>query len=112
VPALPTEELVVALIGALGVGDCDFADQAAQQACVIRPRLQSCRNERIDRGIDPTDEETGNTGDSLQVTAVGRVSLQSRNVGLCHPLVQILGKQQRHVNANSLGDKLAESGMP
>ena len=113
-PALPAEELLVALIGQLGVGNRDLADQAAQQACLVRVRrrLQPRRDERIDRGIDPADEETGDAGNSLQVAAACGILLQACNVGFRHPLVRVLSKQQCHIDVDPLGDELVDSGNP
>ena len=113
-PAPPAEELLVALVGELGVGNRDLAGQAAQHACLvrIRPRLQTRRDERIDRGINPADEKTGDAGNSLQVAAAGGVCLQARNVSFRHPLVRVLSKQQCHIDVDPLADELVDSGNP
>jgi hypothetical protein len=51
--------LAVALVGELGIRDGGPAGQAAQESllCRIGRCLQACRDQRIDRGVDPADEK-------------------------------------------------------
>src|SRR5206468_8215435 len=93
-PAPATEEFLVALVGELGVGNRDFACKGAQKTLLswIRRGLQPCRNERIDRGVNPADEETGNAGYALQVTALGTKLFEPGKVRVRHPLIRFLGK--------------------
>ena len=89
-PAPPAEELLVALIGELGVGNRDLAESSRAVGLSRSHSVPACSraaDERIDRSIDPADEKTGDAGNPLQVAAAGGIGLQARNVGFCHPLV-------------------------
>ena len=89
-PTSTVEELLIPLVGQLGVGNRDLADQAAQHAHLvcIRLRFQTCRDKRINLGINPADEKTSDAGNLLQVATPACVCLEARNVSLCHLFVQ------------------------
>src|SRR5204863_4789378 len=81
----------VALIGELGVGDCDFAAKLSKYLPLTGRKLIGSRvDELVDSGIDATDKETGNAGDLTRVTAPGNHAFEPGQVGFDNFAVDLL----------------------
>ncbi len=111
-PAPAADQLLVTLVGELGICNRDLAGQGPQQALLlrIRRRVQPFCGNSIDRCIDPADEETGHAGHTPQVSSAGGKRLQPRHVRARHLFVRVLRKEQRDVDADALADQLLDRG--
>ena len=78
-PARPGEDLLVALVGQLGVGDGHLARQRAQQRLLPGVRSstrQPLGDHAVEGGVDPADEEAGHAGHPGRIAAAGGEALQ------------------------------------
>ena len=105
-PALVRINLLVALVGELGIGDRDFALEALQ------PRLL-CRIDGgrdllveliVDESVDAADEEAGDACDLVRIAALLGERFEPRNISLGDLGIDLLGKQQGHVYVDTLAD--------
>ena len=95
------ENFLVALIGELGVGDGDLALQLGAFV----------RQQRIEGGIDPADEEARHRGDAVHRLSLLHAAFQSAQVGLRHRYVALDGEQQGDVDVQTVGDELFDRGQ-
>ena len=112
-PARCLEDLPVALIDELRVGDGDPAEEPLQQDALRRGGgLEAPRHDLVDRGVDPADEEAGHARHPAQIGAPRGAGLQALDVGLGHLLVDLLGEEEGHVDVDPLADELADGRDP
>ncbi len=109
-PALVRIYFSIELIGELGVGDRDFALQLLQLC--LGGRIGGCGDLLvelvIDQGVDAADEEARHAGHLVRVAALFGESLEPGNVSLGNLGVDLLRKQQRHVDVDPLADQRAD----
>ena len=114
VPARAGKQLLVFLIGELGVGDRDLALQRGQPLLfgAGRWRLRDLFVELlVDRAVDAADEEAGDAGDMGGIAALGDVFFQAGDIGLGDLDIDLLREQQRDVDADAFADQMLDRGQ-
>ena len=95
--ALAVEQLPKTGVGHLRVGDPHLS-------------LDALAHARVDRRVDPADEEARHRRDPRDVPTVRQQLLQPRQVRVHHALVHLGGEQQRDVDVDPCGDQLSDRG--
>ena len=65
---------------------------------------------RVDRGVDPADEEAGHAGHTAGSPPRATSASRPGDVRLCDLLVGVLREEQRHVDVDALADELLDRG--
>jgi hypothetical protein len=105
------EDLQVALVGQLGVGDRHPASQRTQQGLFPRPgrlRRQPLGDQGIERGVDAADEEAGHAGHAGRIAAAVDQALQTIDVGLGDLTVDVAVEQQGDIDVDAFADQLLD----
>jgi hypothetical protein len=113
-PPRPGEDLLVALVDQLGVGDRNLARQRAQQGPFPfhGRRRQPVLDQLVEGGVHPADEEAGHAGHARRIAAARQEPLQARQIRLGDLLVHVLREQQRGVDVDAFADQLLDGGNP
>ncbi len=106
-PALVRIDLLVELIGELGVGNRHLAFKRVQLCFFgrIRRRGDFFVDLVVDERVDAADEETCYAGNLMRVAALLGESFEPRNIGLGNLRIDLLRKQQRHIDVYRFGDQ-------
>jgi hypothetical protein len=105
-PALGREDLLVRLVGKLRVGDRRLAAQCL--GLVAADLVESL----VDLGVDPADEERRNAAEPGDVLAGHVRALDTFEERVHDGLVALETEDQRDVDADALGEELADGGQP
>jgi hypothetical protein len=111
VPARAGEDLLVALVGHLGVGDRHLAHEALEPGLVGAGRgLCLFRQDGVHRRVDPAHEEAGHAGHVREGIALRRPRLQPFDERHRHRLVGRFREQQGDVDVDPVGDQGLDGG--
>ena len=102
VPGLAGEELLVALVGELGVGDRELPLELLVPAGLVEAL--------VGLGVDTADEEAGHGCDRAGVAAAGHEPLQAADVGPRDLLVALEREDERDVDGLALRDHVLDRG--
>ena len=89
------------------MGDRDLAPQASQRVLFSRTvrRQRPFGNERVDRGIDPADEEARDARNARQIAAAGSALLEPCDIRLDHLFVRLVGEQERCIDVDAFASQ-------
>ena len=111
VPPRAGEDVLVALIGQLRIGNRHLAEQSLDPALLFSfGGLQFLLEQCVDRGIDSADEETSHAGHVRQRLAGRGTRFEPGDERVGHRLVRVAGKEQRHVDVDALADERPDGG--
>ena len=100
VPVVAREDLLVGLVGELGVGDRELALELGVAADLVEPL--------VGLGVDARDEERGDRRDPARVAAALDEPLEAADVGLGDRAVALEREDQRHVDGDAARDRLLD----
>src|SRR5579872_3895318 len=113
-PALTGEALLPTLIRHLGVGNGDLAAQLFKRGAVrgFRGTLGRGGQKLVDGGVDAADKKARHARDAIDRLTRGDAILKPAQERFDDLLVDVLREQERDVDVEAVGEKLADRRQP